>query len=193
MITETPGSSSARRERLSREAWLEQALEVLSHEGESKLRIDKICQALGVTKGSFYWHFDGRADFLQAILEYWMETYNRHVPATAKAGGGSAADQIRCVFEIVTGENLGRFDTAFDAWAAHEPEISDQVREAYRLRYEYVGELFRKLGFRGVALEVRTVAFLSFLKVESRVTGKPLPKRSARRIATELEFFTRPV
>ena len=42
-------------------------------------------------------------------------------------------------------------------------------------------------------LEVRTVAFLSFLKVESWVTGKVQTKRTVRRIETELAFFLRPL
>jgi AcrR family transcriptional regulator len=192
MITEAPGSSPAGRERLSREAWLEKALEVLSRDGESKVRIDSVCAALGVTKGSFYWHFKGRDDFLETLFDYWTERFNRRVPESTKAHGGTASERIRFLFKLVTRENLGKYDAAFDSWAAHEPATARRVKEVYRLRYDYVASLFRELGFRGVALEVRTVAFLSFLKVESRVTGKAPPRRNARRIAIELEFFTRP-
>lgn len=45
--------------RFHREAWLAAALDVLAEEGQAKLRIDKLAGDLGVTKGSFYHHFDG--------------------------------------------------------------------------------------------------------------------------------------
>lgn len=185
-------SKDPHRERLSRQFWLQKALEVLSREGESGLRIDAICKALGVTKGSFYWHFENRGDFLQAMLEYWSETYNKRVRNRAEECGGNALNRLRSVFEQVTKKNLSKYDVAFDAWAAREPGIADLVREVYRFRHDYVGSLFRELGFRGIAQETRTVAFLSFLREESRVIGKSRSKRSAHRISIEFDFFTRP-
>jgi len=98
---------------------------------------------------------------------------------------------LRSVFRIVTEGNLGKYDAAFDSWAAHEPAIANRVREVYQWRYDYVGSLFRGLGFRGIELETRTAAFLSFLKVETRVTGKPRPRRTRRRMEAELAFFIR--
>ena len=65
--------SSERKRRLSDEDWLALALEVLSREGEADLRIDRLCQGLGVTKGSFYAHFENRADFVGRLVAYWAE------------------------------------------------------------------------------------------------------------------------
>jgi hypothetical protein len=41
-------------QRLSRKEWLKLALEEVAKEGGAKLRIDKLVEGLGVTKGSFY-------------------------------------------------------------------------------------------------------------------------------------------
>ena len=146
--------------------------------------------SFSVTKGSFYWHFENRADFLQALLDYWVAVFNRRVPETAEAGGGSALERLRRVFEMVVENDLGIYDVAFDAWAAHEPEIAEQVKATYRYRYQYVRSLFHELGFRGIELETRTTAFLSFLKSESWVTGRERPASTPRRIDAGLEFFT---
>jgi AcrR family transcriptional regulator len=48
---------------LSRDEWLEKALIVVSREGGAKLRINNPVTEVGVTKGSFYWHFKSRDDF----------------------------------------------------------------------------------------------------------------------------------
>ena len=184
--------TGAKRERLSREAWLQQALDVLSREGEGKFRIDAVCAALGVTKGSFYWHFHDRSDFLDAIFAFWVEAYNARVPETTEQHGGDAAQRLRYLFNLVTSENLGRYDVAFDAWSSHEPGMAERVKGVYALRYRYVRSLFRELGYRGIQLEVRTTAFLSFLKSESQVTGKKNLRRNPRRLDAEVAFFTTP-
>ena len=60
--------------RLSKEEWLARALEVLGKKGAGELTIESLARHLGVTKGSFYWHFRDRADFFRQLIEYWGQT-----------------------------------------------------------------------------------------------------------------------
>jgi AcrR family transcriptional regulator len=184
-------SAPGARERLSREDWLEQALEVLSREGEGRIRVDSICRALGVTKGSFYWHFKSRSDFMQSLLEYWNARYTNSVRERAEAMGGPAEERLRFLFGMVLKGRLARYDSAFDAWAAHEPHVASVVREVYQIRYEYVESLLREMGFRGVGLETRTVALLGFLKFESAAGAALGHKRSGPKDEAQFRFFTR--
>ncbi len=41
--------------------------------GLAAVHIEGLAQRLGVTKGSFYWHYDGRDDLIAAALERWCE------------------------------------------------------------------------------------------------------------------------
>ncbi len=181
----------APRERLTREDWLQRAMEVLSKDGDSKIRIDSICRDLGVTKGSFYWHFKNRADFLNSIVDYWYLRYNVQVPELVELQGGTAQERLQRIFEMVTSGGLAHYDGAFDSWAAHEPTVSEKVRKAYRARFEYTCSLFREMGFRGIELETRACAFLGFMMSEWRLQGKENSKRSRARALKELEFFFR--
>ena len=52
------------------------------------------------------------------------------------------------------------------AWADHEPQAADVVRRVYADRSQFVEELFRRIGFRGVALKVRIQLLLSYLSWE---------------------------
>lgn len=65
--------------RLTREEWLAKALEVLARKGVAGMRIDALSKALGVTKGSFYWHFKNRDDFTKNLLDYWMSAFTTNV------------------------------------------------------------------------------------------------------------------
>src|ERR1700761_9402984 len=59
--------------RLSKADWLILGQRLLSEEGPSGLGIDRLTQAAGRTKGSFYHHFQGRDDFLTALMAHWRE------------------------------------------------------------------------------------------------------------------------
>ena len=65
--------------RNSREDWLEMALELLSREGEATIRVRSLSQALGVSTGSFYWHFRDRADFLESIFRFWHAKFSQGI------------------------------------------------------------------------------------------------------------------
>ena len=60
--------------RLSREDWLAAALEVLYGEGVGKVSIVRIARDMGVTSGSFYWHFKDRNDLLRSLLDFWVRS-----------------------------------------------------------------------------------------------------------------------
>ena len=53
--------------------WAEAALQLIAEKGLGALTVDALAARLGVTKGSFYWHFAGRADLLAAALARWEE------------------------------------------------------------------------------------------------------------------------
>jgi AcrR family transcriptional regulator len=43
--------------RLSMDEWVQEGFRVLAEDGVKALTLDRLCRRLGVTKGSFYWHF----------------------------------------------------------------------------------------------------------------------------------------
>jgi AcrR family transcriptional regulator len=46
--------------RTPRSSWVEEGLRALAAGGPDAVRIESLAQALGVTEGGFYWHFDDR-------------------------------------------------------------------------------------------------------------------------------------
>ena len=51
--------------RTLRTSWIDEGLRALAHGGPDAVRIEGLARALGVTKGGFYWHFDGRTALLE--------------------------------------------------------------------------------------------------------------------------------
>lgn len=61
------------RVRLSARDWEQAALELIAEQGVGALAVEALARRLGVTKGSFYWHFRNREALLHAALERWEE------------------------------------------------------------------------------------------------------------------------
>jgi AcrR family transcriptional regulator len=64
----------AQKTRLSRDRWIEAALDALADGGLAAIAVEPLAARLGVTKGSFYWHFHDRDALLAAALDEWEQT-----------------------------------------------------------------------------------------------------------------------
>ena len=58
---------------LSVKDWLDQGLKTLAANGAGALKAESLAKAMGVSRGSFYWHFPDIAAFRTAILAHWRE------------------------------------------------------------------------------------------------------------------------
>ena len=122
------------RNRLSKDKWLEKSLEVLVSEGDKKLTIDHLVKAMGVTKGSFYWHFKNRADFITSLVFYWMEEYTLSMTSRIKAEFPDANKRLLALLKGLTETNHARYDFAVLYWGQYEPAAKAMVQEAMDLR-----------------------------------------------------------
>jgi AcrR family transcriptional regulator len=59
--------------RFARSDWLELGERLLSEEGPQALSLERLTEAAGRTKGSFYHHFKGRDGFLATLAGHWRE------------------------------------------------------------------------------------------------------------------------
>ena len=60
-------------DQLSAKDWLDQGLRTLTHSGFTALKAEPLAKAMGVSRGSFYWHFADIGAFHAAILKHWRE------------------------------------------------------------------------------------------------------------------------
>jgi len=174
---------------LSREEWLHKALDVLAAEGPRRLNIQDLAAALDVSRGSFYWHFKNRDNFVRALLDYWHETYTKPVPGAVEKQGGSARDKFCRLVRVVYETDGCRFDEPIRSWALHDPAIADLVQRTDRFRMDYIGKLIAGLGFSGLELEIRTRSCHEFLKLDRAFLEREGPITSAEDLDALCEFF----
>ncbi len=177
--------------KLTREAWLQRALEVLAREGQAKLRIEALTGSLGVTKGSFYWHFKNREDFVMALLEYWAREYTERVIEEMKQARGSARQRLLSLMETLHEQESARYDTAVRSWANQEPAVAAVVKRVDKARLRYVGSLFAELGFKGKELEMRTRTFVIYHSLKNGLFVRKSKKEERELVRLQHTWLTK--
>ncbi|MGB7448424.1 MAG: helix-turn-helix domain-containing protein, partial [Ornithinimicrobium sp.] len=112
---------------LSVDDWALAALEVIALRGLDGLSVEGLARQLGVTKGSFYWHFVNRSQLIGTTLLLWEQRETLDVIAQLETLN-DPADQLRSLFETSIGDEVhGLVDVAM-VTRADDPTVGPVVR-----------------------------------------------------------------
>jgi AcrR family transcriptional regulator len=129
--------------RTPRSTWIEEGLRALAAGGPDAVRIEPLAQALGVTKGGFYWHFDDRRALLQEMLDTWERVSIDEVIERVEGEGGDARATLRRLFALASSsERLLRIDLAVRDWARRDEAVAERLRRIDNRRMDYMRSLF---------------------------------------------------
>jgi AcrR family transcriptional regulator len=148
---------ASQREPLTREDWIRTARAALIKGGIGAVRIVPLARALGVTRGGFYWHFNGRKDLLNALLADWEQTntapFERIVQPPSR--DGMAEFQALVDLWISESEYSPAWDSAMRNWAALSRQAAAVVKRVDERRIGIIREIFIHLGYRDPEALVR--------------------------------------
>ncbi|NER78580.1 MAG: TetR/AcrR family transcriptional regulator [Leptolyngbya sp. SIO1D8] len=139
---------------LTRQDWIRQGLKVLAQGGVETVRVEPLAKLMGVTKGSFYWHFKNRGDLLAAILQEWVTLQTNSIIEQVEAKGGDATTKLLYLFELAVQDD-GRVENAIRAWATNDANVIAVLAEVDQRRLDYTQDLFLQLGFAPFEATVR--------------------------------------
>ncbi len=145
-----------KRRRLTREDWLAKALDVLAEEGIGAVCIEPVAKALGVTKGSFYWHFEDRDELVERLLEYWETEHTDRLGDLVAADSSDPSEQLLTLLELVTPSDENRYDASVRAWARYDPRAAAHLTRVDQKRLDYVRDLFLMMGFSKEQADLRS-------------------------------------
>ena len=142
------GTPAAERNQLQRFDWLQQALEIFVDEGIDAIRITRLANDLGVTRGSFYWHFRNREDLINSLVAYWKDKNTAAITASV-AQAPSLAGGIFRFFEICIDDAMfdPRLDLALREWARRSTSIHQLVDEEDAVRIDTLCQFYRRFDY----------------------------------------------
>jgi AcrR family transcriptional regulator len=129
--------------RTPRSTWIDAGLRALAVGGPDAVRIEPLAQALGVTKGGFYWHFNDRRALLEEMLDTWERKVIDEVIEHVEGEGGDARARLRRLFALASSSNeLLRTDLAVRDWSRREQTVAERLRRVDNRRMDYMRSLF---------------------------------------------------
>lgn len=148
--------------RTPRQSWIEEGLRALGVGGPDAVRVEKLAEALGVTKGGFYWHFDGRGALLDEMLDAWERVVVDEVIHRVESGGGDARAKLRRLF-VLAGSiaDMLNVELAIRDWARRDQSIAERLRRIDNRRMEYMRPLFAEFCSDSDEAEVRCFTVMS--------------------------------
>ncbi len=129
----------------TRQDWTSAALGVIASVGVERLSVERLATELGVTKGSFYWHFSDRAALIESALLWWEEQGTDRVIAELE-GIADPAARLRLLLLTAFGDlEHGPVDVALAARGG-DALIGPIIQRVMAKRVDFVTEIFAELG-----------------------------------------------
>jgi AcrR family transcriptional regulator len=125
--------------------WERAALELIAERGVQAVAIEPLARRMGITKGSFYWHFSGRESLLEQALVRWEEHDSRNLN---KSLGEIDDPRERLVsfFRRVGREKLTHEVYSELCAAAGHPQVEPVLERVAERRMQHLSAAFEELG-----------------------------------------------
>ncbi|NOJ39445.1 TetR/AcrR family transcriptional regulator [Bradyrhizobium australiense] len=170
-------------DQLSEKDWLDQGLKTLATRGFTALKAEPLAKAMGVSRGSFYWHFADIGAFHAAVLARWHEVAAEQIIANVEAASKDD-NPLALLLRRVFGERL-MLERAVRTWASVDSAARSAVQAIDRRRLSYVEGLLTQSGLSAEIARARAQifywAFLGFA-----LSDQSLPKARQQAVVDEL-------
>jgi AcrR family transcriptional regulator len=163
-----PTARASRASALDAAAWIRAALNQLGEQGIDGVRVELLAKALGVTKGSFYWHFENREALLMAMLSDWRRRATLAIIERIEAQDDAADKRLRLLMQVpfqTRADGAAQVELSIRLWARRDPAVRAALHEVDELRLRYIAGLLRQIGFPPDRADARAILAYAFQRV----------------------------
>jgi len=162
---------------LSSEKWATAALEAIALKGVAELSIESLARELGVTKGSFYWHFPNRSALIKAAVSLWAQRETEDVLAQIDHEPNPRLRIEKIVAEAIGNKRKASLYLALAA-ASNDPNVGPIFQHVVERRITYLADCFEAMGI-SVPRYRALVAFSQYVGIMHTIRDAPnsVPKK----------------
>ncbi len=167
--------------RLTAQDWIEFGLTTLAHEGFDALKAEVLARRLGVSRGSFYWHFTDLGAFHARVIEHWKQVATEAIIADIERYE-SHEERLNALLRNAFGHGAA-VEIRMRAWAESNTAAARALDDMDRRRRGYIERLLREAGIAPALAVIRTqVLYWTYLGAalsRSKLTGERLERTVA--------------
>ncbi|MGH3632946.1 MAG: TetR/AcrR family transcriptional regulator, partial [Mycobacterium sp.] len=166
----------------SADDWIQEGFRVLAENGLKALTIDRLCRRLGVTKGSFYWHFSDMKSYRKTLIDTWAAVRDEDRGYFDDLSADPPRRRLSRMMTALLGPRHWMLERAMREWARSEPTVAHAVRASDQRVVAAVRQAFLDDGFGSDEADMRAnttfAAGIGFLHLSG---SRPSPRAAARR------------
>ena len=170
-------------DQLSAKDWLDQGLRTLAQSGFTALKAEPLAKSMGVSRGSFYWHFADVGAYHAAILSHWRDVAAEQIIADLESSSADDAPLARLLRRAFGGRLA--LENAVRTWATFDHRARTTVQAIDRRRLGYVENLLRSSGLPPDTARARA-QILYWAFVGFALSDKPLSQAEQAKVIAEL-------
>ena len=141
------------KKRLGKNDWFTAGFSVLEEDGFAQLTIENLCKRLGVTKGSFYHHFQNLNAYIQALMDYWLEENTLNVIRQVDQVESKKSSELNRLTSYLRHNS----ELQIRAWSFTDPLVMEYVRKVDQIRLDYLAGLLTSTGLEGPIAQERAL------------------------------------
>ena len=170
-------------DQLSAQDWLDRGLKTLAARGFTALKAEPLAKAMGVSRGSFYWHFADIRAFHAAILKHWREVAAEQIIANLETTAGKENPLHLLLRQAFSGKLA--LERAVRNWATFDAGARSAAQAIDRRRLDYLEGLLRNAGFaHEIAAARAQILYWAF--VGFALSDQPLSQDRQQAVLDEL-------
>lgn len=168
-------------ERLTAQDWIDFALQTLARTGFDALKADVLARKLGISRGSFYWHFTDIGTFHARVIEHWKQAATEAIIVDIERHK-SPEQRFDALLRLAFGHGAS-LEIRMRTWAENNAEAQRAVSDIDRRRREYIERLLAEAGVAPTQAATRAQlvywTYLGAAVSRSRLTGERLDQALA--------------
>ncbi len=134
--------------KVTKQQWLDAAYRRLVTSAASSVKITKLAIELDVSRSSFYWYFDDRADLLQHLITRWREHNIDPMVQACSISAPTLTEAILHIFDVWANPDAfdERLELAIRSWAGSNTSLATELTVADTLRVDSIAAVHERFG-----------------------------------------------
>ncbi|WP_337180575.1 helix-turn-helix domain-containing protein [Sphingopyxis granuli] len=156
--------------------WVHAGLLLLADQGIVGVRVEALARGLGVTKGSFYWHFKDREALLREMLQSWRRRATLSVIERLQGRATTPVSRLDSLLQLPfaspKAQDGASVELAIRLWARQDATARAVLEEIDMLRMGFICAIFEELGFGSDDAQARASLVYGFMREGATLPSK---------------------
>uniref|UniRef100_UPI003D8EB764 TetR/AcrR family transcriptional regulator n=1 Tax=Gordonia sp. B7-2 TaxID=3420932 RepID=UPI003D8EB764 len=181
-------------QRLSPDDWLSAGMRLLVDEGIDAVKISRLSSMLGVTKGSFYWHFADIAALKTALAQRCADSYSSILTHLDDLSARPPRERLIAMSKMIVEPRRRQAQAALGRWAEVDEIMAESVKHLEERVHAVVTDAMRELGFTDDQVHARASAlhYAGIGYVHARRAPDHFAEFTDEHVGIVIDLLTRP-